>query len=124
MKRKIPDEAFTFYAGLGPDRSYQAVADRFGVTKRSVTRCAVRESWQERLKAIEEKSRERTDERIADSLDEMNDRHLRIAKALQSKALQALKVFPLDQARDVIRALDLGVKQERPMRGEPDALGE
>ena len=43
----------------------------------------------------------------------MNERHLKIAKALQGKALEALRRLPLDKATDVIRALELGVKQER-----------
>ena len=40
MTRKIPDDAFEFYVGLGPNRSYEAVAEHYDVNKRSVTRCA------------------------------------------------------------------------------------
>ncbi|MEO0652302.1 MAG: hypothetical protein AAFZ65_16640, partial [Planctomycetota bacterium] len=84
MSRRIPaEEAFSYYAGLGPDRSYSAVAERFGATKRGVTKLAHRDGWKERLAKIEARNREKADERIADSLDEMNERHLRIAKALQ-----------------------------------------
>lgn len=120
MTRKIPaEEAFSFYAGLGPKRSYRAVAEKFGASKRGVTKLAHRENWAGRLASIESKTRDKADERIVDSLDEMNDRHLRIAKALQSKALRALQALPLEQAKDVIRALELGVKQERLVRGEP-----
>ena len=36
---------------LGPGRSYQAVADRYGVSKRAVTALAKRENWQARLAA-------------------------------------------------------------------------
>ena len=35
--KKIPPDAFDFYFSLGPPRSYQAVADKYGVTKRAVT---------------------------------------------------------------------------------------
>ena len=49
MIRKIPEEAFEFYVGLGPHRSYQAIADHYGVTKRAITKVAVRDGWTERL---------------------------------------------------------------------------
>ena len=49
MTAKIPPDAFDYYFGLGTGRSYQAVADRYGVTKRAVTNYATRERWRERL---------------------------------------------------------------------------
>ncbi len=52
-RRKIPDNAFDFYFGLGPSRSYQAVADEYGVTKRAVTKLATKERWQKRLEELE-----------------------------------------------------------------------
>ena len=45
--RKIPQDAFFFYVGLGPGRSYQQVADHYGVTKRAVVNLAVKERWQD-----------------------------------------------------------------------------
>jgi len=116
---KIPSDAFSVYVAMGPGRSYQAMADKYGVSKRSVTRHAATAEWAARLQKIEEESRVKTDKRAAQTLDDMNERHLRIAKSLQAKALSALKNLPLDTTRDVIRALDLGVKQERLVRGEP-----
>jgi hypothetical protein len=119
MTKKMPDSAFEFYVGLGPSRSYQAVADEFGVTKRAVTKRATAERWAARLAAMERESRERMAKRAEETLDEMNERHLRIAKALQAKAVDALRNAPLETTRDVIKALELGVKQERLVRGEP-----
>ncbi len=49
MTRKLPPDAFSYYAGLGPERSYKAVAKRFRVSKQTVTRRAVRENWQRRM---------------------------------------------------------------------------
>ncbi len=34
---RIPPEAFDFYVGLGPERSYRQVAGRYGVSKRAIT---------------------------------------------------------------------------------------
>ncbi len=37
MSGKIPPDALEYYLVLGPDRSYQKVADHYGVSKRAVT---------------------------------------------------------------------------------------
>ncbi len=41
------------YFSLGPGRSCQALADRYGVSKRAVTALAKRENWQARLAEVE-----------------------------------------------------------------------
>ena len=124
MSGKLPKEAFSFYVALGPGRSYAKVAEHFGTDKRTVTRRATKENWPERLQQAEEKARETTEEDAVEILREMNVRHLRIAKALQGKALEALRSLPIDRATDVIRALEIGVKQERLIHGEPSERAE
>ena len=119
MSKRIPPEAFETYVSLGPGRSYRQVAEDHGVTKRAITSFARRENWSARLAKVESEARVETDKRAVDGLTEMNQRHTKIAKALQGKALEALKDMPLESARDVIRALDLGVRQERLILGEP-----
>jgi len=119
VKRKLAPDAFEFYVGLGIGRSYQAVAEHFGASKGAVTSLAKKEDWQGRLARIEREARSKADEKAAETLEQVNERHLRIARALQGKALKALGALPLEKARDVIRALDLGVKQERLVLGEP-----
>ncbi len=57
MSAKIPPDAFEYYLGLGPGRSYGAVAEEYGVTKRAVTKLAARENWQQRIHKIERKPR-------------------------------------------------------------------
>jgi hypothetical protein len=116
---RIPDDAFNYYFRLGADRSYQAVADRFGVSKRSVTKHALREEWQERIDEIEKKARQQADEKAMESLEAMTTRHLRALKAIQGRALEALKNMPLSSAMEAVRALDMSIKQERVIRGEP-----
>ncbi len=46
---KLPDNAFEVYLLLGEGRSYQALADHFDVSKRTVASRAKDEGWQERL---------------------------------------------------------------------------
>ena len=116
--RLLPD-AFAFYISLGPRRSYTAVAEKYGVSKRSVTSLAKREDWQRRVEEIDRKARESTDKRAVETIEEMNTRHLKSMKIVQGKALEALKARSIESAMDAVRALDLAVKQERLARGEP-----
>ena len=124
MTRKIADDSFSFYVALGPERSYRRVAEHYGVDKRTLTRHAVKERWAERLEEAERQVREESEQEAVDVLREMNERHVGIAKALQGKALTAHRELPIDKAADVIRALELGVKQERLIQGEPSERSE
>lgn len=119
MTAKIPASAFEYYVALGPGRSYRAVAERFGVSKRAVTKLALRDDWASRLLRVESEARAEADQRAVDTLREMNERHVKIARALQGRALEVLSRTPLETPRDVIRALELGVRQERLILGEP-----
>jgi hypothetical protein len=67
---RIPPDAFEFYASLGPNRSYARVAKQFGVSKRSVTKCARREEWARRLSEIEHKARAKTDQKLVESVEQ------------------------------------------------------
>jgi hypothetical protein len=118
-KRKIPHDAFYHYVGLGPARSYQRVAEHYGVTKRAVVNVAAREGWQEQAAELERKARQRANDRAEESLEAMTGRHLKSLRVVQAKALEALKAMPLDSAIAAVRALDTGIRQERVIRGEP-----
>lgn len=119
MKRKLPPNAFEFYVGLGAQRSYKAVADHYGASKTAVTNLAERERWQDRVAAVERAARERSDQRAIETIESMNARHLRTLQVIQGKALERLKVTQLETAMDAVRALDLSIRQERLIRGEP-----
>ena len=119
MTRKIPPDAFSYYVGLGLDRSYQALADHYGVSKQAVVKAAKRERWQERLAEIERKAQEGADQRAVDNLEVMNGRHLKTLQVIQARALEALKTMPLASAMEAVRALDMCITKERLVRGEP-----
>ena len=119
MAKKIPDDAFSQYLALGSRRSYEAVARHFSCSKKAVTRRATKEGWQARVVEIERKAQTQLDEKAAESIEAMNSRHLRSLKAVQGKALEALKNMPIDSAMDAVRALDLSIRQERLIRGQP-----
>ena len=119
MATKLPQDAFQFYLGLGPDRSYQAIADHFGVTKRTVTNRARRDEWQKRMAEIEAKARQGAERRMVETLEEMSSRHIKSLRIIQARALEALRHMPLESAMEAVRALDIGIRQERLIRGEP-----
>ena len=118
MTAKIPAEAFEHYVSLGPGRSYTAVAQRYGVTKRAVAKRAQTEGWRARLERIEHEAQERGDRRLVEALEEMRERHLMTAKAIHARALTALKQYPLTSGMEAIRAAELAIKLERLISGE------
>ena len=95
MTGKIPSDAFEYYVSLGPGRSYRAVAEHYEVTKRAVTKHAGREGWAERLDKIEQEARDDSDMRLIEVLRETHERHLKTVRAMQARALAALKQYPL-----------------------------
>jgi hypothetical protein len=119
MAGRLGPDALQYYLGLGPGRSYQAVAHKFGVSKRAVTALAVKERWQERVAEVEREAQATAVQRAIETLEAMNDRHLKALRVIQAKALQALREMPLSTAMEAVRALDLAIRQERTIRGEP-----
>jgi hypothetical protein len=119
VKRKLPPDAFDHYLSLGLARSYSAVGKKYGVSKVTVTKRAKKENWQRRVQEIETKARTASDEKAAETMEAINARHLRSARVIQAKALEALKSMSLGTAMDAVKALHMGVRQERLILGEP-----
>lgn len=124
MANRLSDDAFAFYVSLGAERSYSKVAAQYGVSKRSVARHATDHDWAARLRAVESKARAKTDDALAESLSEMNERHLKLLRVVQGKAIETLRSMPIERAMDAVRALDLMMKQERLIREGDDDEGE
>jgi glutamate synthase domain-containing protein 2 len=119
MNKKLPSDAFEFYFGLGIRRSYQAVADKYAVSKKTVVARAQTEDWQKRVAEREQKAHEAADKKAVESLSQVNERHLKMLEVIQGKALQALKQLPLETAYQAMRAIVAAISQERVIRGEP-----
>jgi len=117
--KKLPDDAYAYYLALGPRRSHQAVAGHFDVDKKTVTNRAVKENWRQRIDDHERAERERLERKAAESVEAMNDRHLKVISYIQAKGLEALKSMPLDSAIDAVRAITIAIDKERVIRGEP-----
>ena len=119
MTRRLPSEAFEYYFSLGVDRSYEAVADHYGVSKVTVTRRAKREHWQERLRELERKARETSQKKALDEMEAVRERHVKAARLLQAKALEALRNMPPEKAVKAAGALNIAWKHELLVLGEP-----
>ena len=116
---KLPHDAFDFYVGLGAERSYQTVADHFSVSKRAVTKRATQERWQARVADLEATARRAAEKKALETLEEMSVRHLKSLRVVQGRALETLRSTAIESAMDAVRALDIGIRQERLVRGEP-----
>ena len=79
----------------------------------------VREHWQEKVAEVEAKARAAAEQKAFENLAAMNERHLKSLRVVQGKALEALRAMPLDTAMNAMRSLDLAIRQERLIRGEP-----
>ena len=119
MNKKLPPEAYAFYVSLGQDRSYEAVAAKYDVCERAVADKGKREHWQERIAEQEKKARERVDEQAVETLAQMSNRHLKVLKFIQAKAIETIKSTPLDSCMDAVKAFALSIEKERLIRGEP-----
>jgi hypothetical protein len=119
VRHRLPPEALAYYLSLGPGRSCEAVRKHFNVSKRTVVKRSVREHWQQKVAEFEAKARAAAEQKAGDDLEAMNERHLKSTRVVQGKALEALRAMPLDTAMNAVRALDLAMRRERRIRGEP-----
>lgn len=117
MATKLPSDAFERYLALGSSRSYRELADRLGVSKRAITSVARRERWTERIGAIELEAQKASDRKAVETLEVVNERHLRVYRSLQAKALEGLRSLNMSKASDIVRALEISVRGEREIRG-------
>lgn len=115
---RLPPESFDHYVALGPDRSYDAVAKKYGVSKATVLRHAEKHRWQERLREAENASREVANKKAVDTLQEVKARQLQEARILEHRALEALKTLPPEKAVKAAVMLQIAWKQELLLLGE------
>ena len=116
---KIPESAFETYVAMGPGWSYQLLADKLGVDKRSVVRHATKEKWAERLAKIQEEARAATDRKLVSDLQAVRERQLKEARFLQGQAIRAMKDASPKEAVKIAAALNIGWKHELLLLGEP-----
>lgn len=122
--------AFTVYRGLAPhERSLRkAVIKQFGELKqgrlRQYSLWSKKFSWVARSEAWDQEVDLQGRMAALSAVKDMNDRHIRLAKALQQKAIERLRDLDVLEltARDIIEYLSASVKIERLAAGEPDEI--
>ena len=118
-KRKIPPDAVTYYLSLGPGRSYQKVAEHYGVTKRAVTKIAAKEHWQEKVAEIERSALKAAEEKARSEVEVTYQRHMKALRMVFAKGVGALNAMVIDSPADAMRAIQLAIREERVALGEP-----
>jgi len=115
---RLPPESFDDYVALGPERSYEAVAKKHGVSKATVLRHAEKHDWQARLREAERGAREQANRRAVDTLQAVKDRQLQEARILEHRALEALKSLPPEKASKAALMLQIAWRHELLLLGE------
>ncbi len=118
---RLPSDAFERFLALGPARSYSQLARSLGVSKRSVVARASREGWQARIAAIEDKARRDHDAKASEDVAAIDEKHVRMARAIQARALESLRNSPLGNGATAVRALDIAIRIEREILGRASA---
>ena len=108
---------------LGPLRSYSQLASRLHVSKRSIVRRATAERWKDRAAAIRVEAQKKTDATLADTLHDVNQRHLKVLRVIEGKGLQALQSLPMTTAGEAARTVLAAMAQERGILETPGATG-
>lgn len=119
MKPLDEEKAFAEYVAMGDSRSYREVAKKFRVQKRRIVHVARRNEWLARLAKIEADARAQADKKLTESRAEVHERHLKMIRAMASRAIQGLQAHNFDNARDSAKAAESAIKLERTVLGEP-----
>lgn len=101
------------------------IAERLGIARSgTILDWRKEESWEQEREIIQKATEEKVSAAIAETISEMNTRHLREYQLLQSKAITALKQHDPKTAAEAHAMLDTGIKGERLVRGEPTSVTE
>ena len=116
---RLPDDAYAVYAAMGPNRSYQAVADRYGVSKGAVGKRAKKENWPAKVAELEKQAAQESEAKAVEEMKAVKARQLQAARYLQARAVEVLKSQPAERGLRAANALQIGWKHELLLLGEP-----
>ena len=108
--------------GVGTD---QQIAKRLGIQRsETIGEWRRNEGWDKERQYVQKVTDERVTQAIAETISEMNTRHLKEYQLLQSKGVTALKDIAPKTAHEALTMVDVGIKGERLVRGEPTEVRE
>lgn len=122
-------EAFIVYRDMGPRRSLRKVAAAMRKNVMRINEWSSKNGWVERTLAWDDYQDKIRREGQIEAIKTMNQRHIKLAQLLQSKAIDKLsKMGETDisnmSPRDIGVFLDLAVKVERLAIGAPNEIVE
>ena len=108
--------------GSGTD---QQIAERLGIQRpETIGEWRRADGWEKERKFVQQVTEERVTRAVAETISEMNARHLKEYQLLQTKGVQALKGIDPKTAHEALAMVDTGIKGERLVRGEPTEVRE
>ncbi len=101
------------------------IAEQLGIA-RPGTICDWRrdENWEREREIIQKATEEKVAAAISETVSEMNARHLKEYQLLQTKGIAALRRLDPRTAAEAQSMVDVGVRGERLVRGEPTEVRE
>lgn len=121
-------EAFCAYRDKGVNRSIRSVAQELSKSIALIGRWSTTHQWVDRVSAWDDEQDRLKRLKHAEAIEEMNERHVRIAKMLQSKAIEKLTTMTGDNnklaPKDVQGFLALAAQLERVAMGAPTDIHE
>lgn len=83
-----------------------------------------KENWRRDRELVHDEADRRVQDAVAETIAEMNSRHLKEYQLLQTKGVQALKRLDPKKAAEAQAMIDAGIRGERLVRGEPTEIRE
>ena len=103
----------------------QHIAEQLGIQRaETIGEWRRAEGWDKERDIIKQETDRRVSEAVAETISEMNSRHLKEYQLLQTKGVQALKGLDPKKASEALAMVDTGIKGERLVRGEPTEVRE
>ncbi len=118
MEEKTFPDPRTEY--IQTDINLRDLAKQWKLSQTAMSSRSKKENWVTQRKQFKIKTWAKSDEKAAETIADMNTRHLKQFKHLQDKALKTIQnKRKFEKDRDAVTALVEGVKGERTIRGEP-----
>ncbi len=101
------------------------IAERLGITRPgTILDWRKAEGWEQEREIIAKATEEKVAAAISETISEMNARHLKEYQLLQTKGIAALRRLDPRTAAEAQSMIDVGVRGERLVRGEPTEVRE
>ena len=120
MTRKYTDDdkrrSFELYYQMGEDRSYRAVGEDMGIGQQTISSWAKKGDWDGKCEKMHMQEVLKLDDMLVEKNVEASQRHIKLAKTIQYKALLALTRMKFKSATEASNALAKAVHIERQAR--------